>query len=312
MASSIRKRLIRLQLSLLIAAFIIIILLFNLFMQAYIRTSSANQLEELIHMSNEMVSHADERHDDHILPDLSSQNRGRLGTYGSVFVIGSDYTLLDLMQGEEETTRTIAADLEEKHADLNNLSNRHIQTETGNYYVSAITDYLRDEAFMVFFIDVSGILEFARTINLALIIIMLILIPVSYLIADRLSKSFANQAETLSSFAATLGKGDFSDRMKEEGDIEFSNLAKALNETADQLEAAKEQQTQFFQNVSWPFSADFRCFYHTISTEFISILPSIRINRIFGKQKVSTAGFTVSDIMHINISPFITRCYLTA
>lgn len=265
----IKTRLHRLIITLLLTFFISTIVLFNIGISVYIRSSASAQLDYLIQTSEEMVSQvpSEVRESSH-LPDLSNQRKGRLGSTGYVFVIGSDYTVLDIMQGEESTTAAIADTLKTDNINLSDLANRKVRTESSVYYISSITDYLRPDAFMIFYVDADAIIRFAGTMNMLLITIMIVLLPVSIIMSEKLSRSFTRQADNLCRKAEDIGKGNLAILPLEDGDIEFIEVSEALNKTAEELQQSRNQQTVFFQNISHELRTplmSIRCYAEGIS-----------------------------------------------
>lgn len=224
---------------------------FNVFLHNYIQSSVEVQLDSLVAESIERTNLDDKKNLHSSVPDLSKQQRSKLGTEGKVFIISSDYAVLDMMQGENSVNLLeITTQLENKQVDLVSVKNYSVKTDNNQYYLSSTPDLLRDNAYMMFYVDVTTIMDLTNKINVALTLIMIGSVILSVFISKRMAKSISNNVKSLSDFATEIGKGNFDTRDLEFKDTELNQLASSMNQSAQTLAQSEKKQHDFFQNIS--------------------------------------------------------------
>jgi len=227
---------------------------FNLFINNYIRASVQNQLDNLVQTFGSPQGLQPGNGTDPFLPDLSRQNKPRFGERGQVLVINSAYEVWtfdkDLSEEEVDELLQMASSLKSKGTDLNEARYLFVKTDNDAYYISSISDALIPDFYFVFYVSVAGINHLVQTVNLALGVVMILGMLVSFIIANTIAGSISAPVKELSGFAEEIGKGNFGQRAFAFQDKEFEELGDAMNLSAERLEAYDKDQRLFFQNVS--------------------------------------------------------------
>jgi Signal transduction histidine kinase len=247
---STRTRLLTTILSILISVIIIIALVFNILVNNYISNTSISQLAEA---TKYIPDGSKVDHKDNNLPDLSKMPRGRIGTKAQVFKISESYTVFihrEMSDGDNQIAQAIADSLESKHIKLGQINNLRLSTNSGDFYISSVVNPWDSLEYMIFYVDITGIQNFADSINLYLFIIMAIMIMISILIVLAITRRMTQPLTDLTAFSQQIGRGDFTPFNKKVHDRELSTLAASMNHTASQLDKYDKEQKLFFQNAS--------------------------------------------------------------
>lgn len=247
---STRTRLLAIILSILISVIVIIALVFNILVNNYIRNTSISQLAEATkYIPN---SSKIDRNDNSLL-DLSKMPRGRIGTKAQVFMISETYTVFfhgEMSDIDNQIAQAIASTLEAKHLNLGQINDLRLSTKSGDFYISSEVNPRDSLGYMIFYVDITGIQNFADSINLYLFIIMAIMIIISILIVLAITRRITQPLTDLTAFSQQIGSGDFTPFYKKVHDRELSTLAASMNQTASQLDKYDKEQKLFFQNAS--------------------------------------------------------------
>ena len=245
----IKPRIIVMLSLLLIIIFVTVFLAFNLFINNYIKFHAESQLNALITM---IESHDDKNSkDSHTkLPDVTNQPKNSIGVRGDLFVIDSNYKLVKHDVSDVKELSQIIEALETKNISLDNSEKVFIKTQLGKYYVSFIVDEKIGDEYYIFYVNVSDLRQLLSTINLALALILLLALIISFIVAGRIANSLISPINKISHFANEIGNGNFTQKEYDFSDIELSELAIEMNKTARRLENYDSEQRVFFQNVS--------------------------------------------------------------
>lgn len=274
----LRSRIFLMMFALLIVVFVLMFMSFNFFMNSYINTSAAAQLEVFtkLHGENENTN----------WPDLSKQPVSRVGVRAEAFVIDNAYNILHTYnETEAQAGEIIARYLEDKNIEPIGITNERIHSEGKVYYLSTVIDEKHDNAYLVFFADITAINEFANTINTILIVVVMIAAVLSFAIAAIIAHSVTKPVKYISDFAIQMGRGNFSTNTYSFQDKELAALAEAMNKSADQLGRYDSEQKTFFQNVS-----------HELRTPLMSIKLNAEGIQYGLMDKEKSSGIIISEV----------------
>ncbi len=278
---------------LLAIVFASVFIAFNLFINIYIRSSVEMQLDGLVKgfgMSPPGPAAPPEGspagpEGGFQVPDLSGQQRNRIGARGEVIILDASYNVItfDQFRANEnsEELNQIAGSLKERAVSLAQARNVKVDTSEGEYYISSVEDARMSGNFLVFYVSVAGINHLVDTVNTAMAVIMAAAMMICFITANIIAGSVTKPLKKLSDFAGALGRGDFKRTEFTFMDIEFDELGEAMNESAEKLDLYDKEQKTFFQNVS-----------HELRTP----LQSIRANgegAMYGLMDAKKSGATI-------------------
>jgi len=252
---SMRSRLLLVLTSVILAVFISIIVIFNVLVSNYISSTSTSQLSTV-----SMNRNPDTGQPETIapIPDLSQASPGQLNIRPAVFMVDSSFTTTmskSATTAEVVTSQRIADYMRVSGVQLANTVNRLVNTDAGSYYIRCVpdeenADYTGYSEYLVYYVDVTGIMNFASRMNFFLVLIMLAAVAITFgatiVVAQRMTRPLAS----LTSFSQRIGKGDFTPCKETFHDQELALLANSMNHTAGQLESYDKEQKTFFQNAS--------------------------------------------------------------
>lgn len=275
---SLRSRVFGMMCFLLAVVFILIFLSFNFFMNNYINFNVTSQLEVFTNHHKE--------YNDAVWPDLSKQPNNKVGVRAEAFVIDSEYNILHTYdEAESQAAEIITGYFKEQNMELSGIYNMHIRTGDKVYYLSTVPDEKHENAYLVFYADVTTISEFSQTINTILVIIMVIAAALSFGIAAVIAYSVTKPVRLLSDFARKIGKGDFHSNDCYFRDKELDDLAGAMNKSATQLANYDSEQKTFFQNVS-----------HELRTPLMAIKVNAEGIQYGLMEKEKSSGIIISEV----------------
>lgn len=264
--------------SLLVVVFILIFLSFNFFMNKYISTNIALQLESFT-KHHESESNSD-------WPDMSKQPNSKVGVKAEAFVVDHNYNILhNYDEAEAQTGEIISRYFEDENMKLSGISNMRIRTQGRIFNISTVRDEKHENAYLVFFADVTTISEFANTINTILIMVVIIAAILSLAVAIVIAYSVTKPVKLLSDFARRIGIGDFHPSTYRLKDKELADLAEAMNKSAEQLSNYDREQKVFFQNVS-----------HELRTPLMSIKLNAEGIQFGLMEKEKSSGVIISEV----------------
>ena len=246
----IRPRVFVMFILLLLVIFLAVFIAFNVFISHYIDDAVK---EQLLALTTSFAAHSDENknHEQSDIPDISAQDKSKVGTNAEVFVLNENYEVVkhsDSMDKNE--LEQIAKVIENSGSVLDKIDRLYVETKTNDYYISIIRDKKEEHSFFAFFVNVTNIKSLVSTINIVLGIVFAIALMVSFFIANLIAKSITKPVKKLSDFATQIGRGDFTTNDSHFIDTEFNDLNAEMNKSAAKLEAYDAEQRAFFQNVS--------------------------------------------------------------
>ena len=244
----IRDRILVTLVILTAAILLAVALAFHLFVRAYVWNRASAQLDAIA----ASVAHGG-------VP-MGERTRGKrkfdggqdrvTGVRGNAVALDCDGNVFGASEEDMETARELSAYFSSGHELNDGIRRKSVSLDSGNYIVSVVRDALREDAFLVCYVDVTAIEAFTGQVNLVLGGIILAALALSVFLSRRISRSFAEPAQHLSAFAGEIGRGDFQRREFRFRDAEFQALAESMNRMADELKEANRKQETFFQNVS--------------------------------------------------------------
>ncbi|MFV0555861.1 MAG: sensor histidine kinase [Lactovum sp.] len=238
---SLRARLLISNIGVVLTAFFLVILSFNLIIGFYIEKGAEKQLSSVV--ANQRASLT--------LPDLNAENSGEFNIRPQVILLTDDYeitTTTDAKKYEILDAKSIASELESKNISLENIKKKKIKIRDKTFYIETLS--VSQEVYSLFYIDVTGIINFASLVRLLLFLIVLVVLLISSLSIFFFTGMISQPLSQLGIFAKRIGKGNFSLYQGKLKIKEFSQLADNLNDTARQLDKVDEDQKTFFQNAS--------------------------------------------------------------
>lgn len=226
------------------AVLLIVGLAFNISVRSYIRSRVSAQLSQVSESASESRKNRKKsgaHFDEH--PDRVT------GTRGNAILVDSGGGLLDILHGSREIGAEIAAYY--KGRDLSGgIRNEVITVDSGTYAVSSSKDPEEEGQLLLSYVDVTSLMAFTRQINLLLLVIIFAVILLSALLSRHFARNLASPVQSLSAFAETIGSGNLAPKELSFREVEFDELAEAMNRMAAELRDAKAKQETFFQNVS--------------------------------------------------------------
>lgn len=245
----IKPRIFLMILLLLIGVFCAVFLAFNIFINSYIVTNVKSQLSELA--TNFSRHDAEEEQEQSELPNIKDGSKSKIGMQGGIFLLNSSYEVEKYYASlDENELIQIAKELKAENIKFEKIDRLFIETDLGDYYISCVKDEKEESAVFVFFVNVTSIVTLVDTINTALGAIMIVMLLISFFIANLIAGSITKPVRKLAEFATQLGKSDFSANNYSFIDIEFNELSAEMNKTAEKLDQSDTEQRTFFQNVS--------------------------------------------------------------
>ena len=256
--NNIRTRMFFVIFIVLLSSFTLIGFIFNVAASRYIQSSAVAQLDRSIEFLQEEMNRLGRaiyefpRELYATRPLTIALRRNDFRIESNMFVVDSNLNLLGTPLISDKAEEIIQY-IHERNIRMETLNNRMINTQTGTFYVSSY--YLpvmqtSDNAYWVFYVDITGLFNFAREINMFLIGLVFVMFIVSVFAAFFLSASITQPIKKLSTLALNIGQGDFSPIDYNFKDREFDDLNLVLNKSARQLGNYDAEQKAFFQNVS--------------------------------------------------------------
>ena len=254
----IRTRVMTVISVMLFSIFSLIGIIFNIVAGRYIQNSAIDQLNRSFNIVQEVVERTEailfefprELFNDRTASIFVRNNDFRIEP--NMFILDDGYNPLGNSVLSDKSAEVLGL-ISGRSIDLESLKNRLFNTTDGVYYVSSYQlPFMRtgEKVFCIIYADVTGLHNFARTINMFLILLVCISFAVAALLALFLSRSITDPIQKLCTFARNIGKGDFTSMDYMFKDREFEDLNIVLNKSAKQLSVYDIEQKAFFQNVS--------------------------------------------------------------
>ncbi|MDR0287451.1 MAG: HAMP domain-containing histidine kinase [Clostridiales bacterium] len=242
---SIQTHILTLILFLIVGVFLIIILAFNVSVNSYIKNTAGAQLDSATGSIVQIEVGLPRFRPGIVMPFIN-----RMGTQAEMFNMSANYDLLDVVTDNTDKKLAIIQSLKDGKNSLDNDNNFFIKTINGDFYVKLMQNSANSSMYMVFYVDVTGIRNFAQSINIFLLITLaaagLITIIATIIFARRITKPIKN----LCDFANKIGTGDFNINEYNFSDREIDELSDIMNQAAIKLDIYDKDQKTFFQNVS--------------------------------------------------------------
>jgi len=249
----------------------------------------------------------------HNSPAYYSLRQNALRINVNVFIIDSDYNL-QIRHNLSDDDLKIIQEIKYSNIDLSMLKNVLTKIDGRVLYISAFqtrVNSILDNGFLIIYADVTGLISFATSINIFLVILVFVMFIISVIATFFLSKSITHPIKKISMFASNIGHGKFSQNNFSFKEEEFDNLNIALNNTAKQLSIYDSEQKIFFQNVSHELRTplmSIQCQAEGISYGLIE--PSRAIETILNE--THRLSNLVTDLLYISKIDNITTVYETA
>ncbi|MDO5517669.1 MAG: HAMP domain-containing sensor histidine kinase [Clostridium sp.] len=265
---SIKTRIFKTILVLIIIIFSIIAVSFNILAERYIDRSSNLKLNEIKNMAQrkgvenpfkgEFDSTNKAKGLNHFKKIVEGKEHEEKSFSDSkVMIINENYDIIAPCSGESEyysisEYEQLAESLRNKEIDLDSDKNIKIDHEENNntYYISVVKIDEENDYYLVAFMNITSLLKFERSVNAILICIMIFTLGITTIIAGFLSKKISRPIQKLSMFAKQIGKGNFNQCSFDFEDSELDELASVMNKAANELDKYDREQKVFFQNVS--------------------------------------------------------------
>ncbi|MDR0297185.1 MAG: HAMP domain-containing histidine kinase [Streptococcaceae bacterium] len=239
---SITTRLLLVNITIVLLAFLGVLLVFNNLMSSYISQEASQQISHIASMQTTSSSS---------LPNLDNAPVGRFNTRSMAFEISNNYavTQKSSMSGVElQNATTIATALKEGQVGLSSLKNYRLLANHSTFYIETVAD--GKNAYLLYYTDITGIVNFSNSVNAYLLWITLAVLLFTSLSLLFVTRRITRPLRRLAGFARRIGKGDFKEDESDYHGRELKVLASNLNEAAVQLEQNDQMQKTFFQNAS--------------------------------------------------------------
>ncbi|MDR0200097.1 MAG: HAMP domain-containing protein [Streptococcaceae bacterium] len=244
---SITTRLLLVNISIVLVAFVGVLVVFNVLMSSYITSSATKQISTVAHFPE---SSARSSSSSSSLPNLENAPVGRFNTRSMVFKATSTYTIEnagDLQPFDLQTAKTILTGLKEDGTSLSGLKSYRLETGESTFYIQTVAD---DGSYLIYYTDISGIVNFSDKVNAYLVWITLAVLIFTSLSILLTTRRITQPLGRLAGFARRIGKGDFTRDDRDYHGRELKVLASNLNDAATQLSEKDTTQKTFFQNAS--------------------------------------------------------------
>ena len=229
-----------------VAILLILGLTFNLFVQGYVRRRVKTQLASVSKSaSSERRDKSNGQHKKH----SDGQPDRIIGTTGSAIVLDENGALVSSMHGDKKVAEVISEYFAANGIDKK-MKYRILSLDIGKYAVSVSEDPVKDNCYIVSYVNATSILSFTIRINIVLLILIILAILLSVILSRHFAKTFAEPVQELSEFARQIGGGELKQREFDFRDVEFKTLADSMNHMVYELNESKQKQEIFFQNVS--------------------------------------------------------------
>ncbi len=247
---SIKTRILIANISFVLLAFLGVIVIFNVLMDSYISSTATNQLARVVSYQNTALQDATAPVT--TPPDLDNAPRGMFNTHPASFTINAKYEVQTVSSNvstiDKEISKEIAQSLKNNGTTLNNLKDYRLETSTGTYYIE--TSKQSNGTYLLLYVDITGIVNFSRSVNLFLVFVALAVILVLAIAVAYVTRRLVRPLSRLANFATQIGKGDFTPCEDTFKDLEMATLADTMNAAAAQLASNDQDQKIFFQNAS--------------------------------------------------------------
>lgn len=220
-------------------------LAFNLSVRSIINSRVSDQLSKVSQSASETRKH----HSGKKGQSFDEYPDRVIGTRGKAILVDKEGNLIEILSGDKAAGAEIAAYFSGRNLS-GGVSNKIISTESGTYAVSSSDDPENDSQLLLAYVDVTSLMAFTRRLNLVLLVVILAAIFLSVLLSRHFARTLSAPVQSLAAFAAAIGSGNLAPEELTFREVEFDELAAAMNKMAKELREAKSKQDTFFQNVS--------------------------------------------------------------
>lgn len=165
-----------------------------------------------------------------------------------LFPTEEEYYVYDISYLED-----IADAVKKNMETLKEISSEKVSTSNKSYYYSILKldkTYNNKSCYILLFVDINEQLELAQNINTLLFIVMCIAGILTIFTTLFLSEKISKPIKKVSEFAKQIGDGDFTRSNMGFEDKELDELLKVMNKSAEYLDKYDKEQKIFFQNIS--------------------------------------------------------------
>ncbi len=253
---SIRSYILSMILALLAGVFLVIIGAFNILVGQYVKSDAYAQLDAATGRLEEVRGEKNSNTRP-TLPNLENIPPSRIGTSAESFFVDADYALpyTDYTTPSDQASSAeeqIVQALQKQGVEITNTNNHALRTDTRQYYITirAFPYSTTVPLYVIYYIDVTSINNFAFRANMFLLSIIGIALLAAGAIAVMISRYIARPMLDMSAFAARVGQGDFTPCKAYYQGRELQYLTNSMNTMAMKLETYDKDQKTFFQNAS--------------------------------------------------------------
>lgn len=305
---SIKSRLITGYLGLIGVAFLAVFVVFNISVRQYIESSA----EQEILQASQMFLRDGFR--DRGAPNdgagaLRAQRWDRppnpIGAEAKVF-IWSDGEVSAADPRSEEDAQELQEEIAES-IDIDEAAHavQTVTTDDGTFLVYAIEMQAGDNRAAIVYVDVTDMQNFARNINMLLVIILVIIGGAAVAVSIALASSIVKPFQQLADFARKLGDNDFTPSTLQFRDREPSELLAVMNHTAEKLQAYDSDQKTFFQNVSHELKTPLMTIRCNAEGTAFRVMDADKSARTI-MQETDRLGEMIDDLIYISKADTIT------
>ena len=231
---------------LLLLSFVLVGAAFNLAINQYIQSSAIAMLNDARALHYNALDTPSHSAENTFLRLMGNQRLFR--TNLRFFLMDEDFTPHN--PDAADSAYNIAAVLDHSGIILPEISNMRLRAHDNTYYISVATAPGELDGYTIFYVDVSDLQRFTRSINMLLLSFAGIIWFAAVIVTDFLAVSLAKPLHNLRDFAGRIGQGDFTPNPTSFTNEEFEALNQSLNHTSKQLAKYDNDQKTFFQNVS--------------------------------------------------------------
>ena len=247
---SLSTRILAVFLGVILLILLSITVVFNILVNRYVSQTATAQLSAVVasHTPSGTVNAGTGTE----IPDITGTVPGAFNIRPAVFMLDPAYVATtpgNATHAEQAAAQAIAAWMKAEAMPLGNADNLVVGSDDGSFYVS-IRAAATGPRYLVFYVDVTGIVNFAGSVNLLLTVIMLAAVVAAVVATVLITRRLTRPLADLTGFARRIGAGDFTPSTVQFHDQEFAALAESMNHAAAQLESYDKDQKTFFQNAS--------------------------------------------------------------
>jgi signal transduction histidine kinase len=263
---SIRTRITLFMFAYIAVVFLVVLVAFNILVQEYTKSIVNEQLKDFLQAAEyDQEEVVDPPSDGMPQPDqflimpsgITKLPRGPVGKTEAV-IVTEQYELIfpnieNVMFFDIEEIVNLTVQLEAEQVDLNSKQIMQVRASGREYYLVSIpvqASFFSGIAYMIPYIDMTTITNFAGRINTVLLVVMGLAFIFAAIFAAFLAGVIAKPIKELTRFAGRIGKGDFTENLVTYQELELAELSESMNTAASQLESYDREQKTFFQNVS--------------------------------------------------------------